>query len=134
MNAVIFARGKNIREQVERCKAYAEDKGYNVNGVIVGGSHEITETIKGLQESVKIDRVIVNCMSRISRNALEGYTIQADLELDCGVLVEVANDRPRDEVQEKFMRNIIAAVREEQRLVKERSEKVFELKLRGIIE
>lgn len=134
MNTVIFARGKNIREQVERCKAYAERKGYKVNGVIVGGSHEITETIKGLQESIKIDLVLVNCMSRISRNALEGYTIQADLELDCGVLVEVANDRPRDEVQERFMRNIIVAVKEEARRDQARKEKLFELRLRGIIE
>lgn len=134
MNTVIFARGKNIREQVERCKAYAERKGYKVNGVIVGGSHEITETIKGLQESIKIDLVLVNCMSRISRNALEGYTIQADLELDCGVLVEVANDRPRDEAAERFMRNIILAVQEEQRREQEREEKIFDLRLRGMIE
>lgn len=125
MNAVIFARGKNIREQVERCKAYAEDKGYNVNGVIVGGSHEITETIKGLQESIKIDRVIVNCMSRISRNALESYTIQADLELDCGVLVEIANGSPSGEAFDRFMKNVVLAAKE-----KEKKEMEMRIKLR----
>lgn len=134
MNTVIFARGKNVREQVERCKAYAEERGYQVNGVIVGGSHEITDTIKALQESIKIELVLVSCMSRISRNALEGYTIQADLELDCGVLVQVADDKPRDEAMEKFMRKIIAAVNQEQRRERERTQKIYELKLRGLID
>lgn len=114
MNTVIFARGKNIREQVEHCQRYAEEKGYKVNGVIVGGSHEITETIKGLQESIEIDRVLVKCMSRISRNALEGYAVLADLELQCGVIVEVANDDLQEAAVDRFMRSVVLAAKEEE--------------------
>lgn len=134
MNAVIFARGKNIEAQVKECREYAERQGYTVNGVIVGGSHEITETIKGLQSDIKIDRVIIRDMTRLSRNALTNYTIQAELEIDCGVLVEAANSAQREAIEQRLMLNIIKAVQEEQRREKERREKVFELKLRGIIE
>lgn len=108
--AVIFTRGKNIRGQVDKCKAYAEARGYEVAGVIVGQGQELPEVIKGL--GFEVDIVLVSCMSRISRNALEGYTIQADLELYCGTLVELASDEPRSEAFDKFMRNVMIAAKE----------------------
>ena len=111
MNTVIFARGKDVRGQVEYCKRFAKAKGYNVVGVIVGGNYELKETIQGLQNDILIDLVLVRDMSRISRNALESYTIQADLEIECGVLIEVATDQPRDEITKKFMNKIIIEVR-----------------------
>ena len=132
MNAVIFARGKNIEQQVKECKAYAEQQGYKVAGVIVGQGRELPEVIKGLGGN--IDRVIVRDMSRLSRNALENYTIQSELEIDYGVTVEIADDTQRNAIEEKLMKNIVTAVLQEQRREKERQEKLFELKLRGIIE
>ena len=132
MNAVIFARGKNIEGQVKECKAYAEQQGYKVEGVIVGQGRELPEVIKGFGGN--IDRVIVRDMSRLSRNALENYTIQSELELDYGVLVEIADDTQRNAIEEKLMKNIVTAVLQEQRREKERQEKMFELRLRGIIE
>lgn len=132
MNAVIFARGKNIEGQVDECKAYAAQQGYKVEGVIVGQGRELPAVIAGLGGN--IDRVIIRDMSRLSRNALENYTIQAELELDCGALVEIADSTQRDAIEHRLMKNIIMAVQEEQRLEKKRQEKLFELKLRGIID
>ena len=132
MNAVIFARGKNIEGQVKECREYAELKGFKVEGVIVGQGRELPAVIAGLGKS--IDRVILRDMSRLSRNALENYTIQSELEIDYGVLIEVADDTQRNAIEERFMRNIIMAVQQEQRREKERQQKVFELKLRGIID
>ena len=132
MNAVIFARGKNIEGQVKECRAYAELKGYKVEGVIVGQGRELPEVIKGLGGN--IDRVILRDMSRLSRNALENYTIQSELELDYGVTVEIADSTQRDAIEQRFMKNIVTAVLEEQRREKARQEKMFELKLRGYIE
>ena len=111
--AVIFARGYNIHGQIEFCKEYAEKKGYSVVCVIVGSGRDLPDILRGFGE--KIDLVIVRDMARISRNALESYTIQSELELDCGALIEDASERPKDEAAEKFMRNIIRAVQEEER-------------------
>lgn len=118
MNTVIFARGKDIQGQVKHCKAYADRQGYNVAGVIVGQGRDLPDAIKGLD--MKIDRVLVRCMSRISRNALEGYTIQADLELDSGAFVEIATEKPHEEAFDKFMKNVIMAVRENEKKELER--------------
>lgn len=111
--AVIFARGYNIHGQIEFCREYAEKKGYTVACVIVGSGRDLPDILRGFGE--KIDLVIVRDMARISRNALESYTIQSELELDCGALIEDASERPKDEAAEKFMRNIIRAVQEEER-------------------
>lgn len=119
MNVVIFVRGYNITGQVEECKVYAERKGYNVLSVVVGEARELPAVIGGLGEN--IDRVIVRDMARISRNALENYTIQTELELDYGVLIESATARGNTEAEEIFMRNIIKAVQREQRLQEQRS-------------
>lgn len=132
MNVVIFARGYNITGQVEQCREYAEKKGYNIEGVIVAQGRELPDIIAGLGK--QIDLVIVRDMSRISRNSLENYTILSQLEIDHGVLVKDAVERPRDEAVENLMKNIIASVREEQQREKARQEKIFELKLRGIID
>ena len=132
MNVVIFARGYNITGQIEYCREYAERKDYTVVGVIVGQGRDLPSVIGGL--GADIDLILVRDMSRLSRNALENYTVQSELEIDYGVLVEVANDKPRDEIQERFMRNIIAAVKEDAKREKAREEKRFELILRGIIE
>lgn len=86
--AVIFVRGKDIKRQIETCKAHAAQKGYNVAAVMLGGGHKITETIQALK--TKIDRVIVTDITRVSRNAVDLYTIQADLEVTHGVLIERA--------------------------------------------
>lgn len=119
MNTVIFARGKDIEGQVAHCRAHAERKGYTVAGVIVGEGRELPGIIKGLQAD--IDLVLVRCMSRISRNALEGYTIQTELEIDCGVLVEVATDAPKDEAADRFMRSVMRAAMEHERFTRERA-------------
>lgn len=132
MNTIIFARGYNITGQVEYCREYAEKRGYKVVGVVVGQGRDLPAVIGGL--GTGIDLILVRDMSRLSRNALENYTVQSELEIDYGVLIEVANDKPRDEAAERFMRNIVKVVQEEQRRKQERSEKIFELKLRGIIE
>lgn len=110
MNTVIFARGYNITGQVEICREYAELKGYKVEGVIVGQGRELPAVIGGLGEDIK--RVIVHDMARISRNALEGYAILAELELDYGVTVEIATANKTSEVEQRFMTNIIKAVKE----------------------
>lgn len=132
MKTIIFARGYNITGQVEQCREYAEKRGYTVEGVIVGQGRELPDVIAGLGK--QIDLVIIRDMARISRNALENYTILSQLEIDHGVLVKDAVERPRDEAVENLMKNIIVSVREEQRREKERQEKVFELKMRGIIQ
>lgn len=111
MNAIIFVRGYDIGGQVDKGMQYAEKKGYAVVGVIVGQGRDLPAIIDGL--GIKVDRVIVRDMSRLSRNALENYTVQSELEIDYGVLVEDASAKERNEAQEKLMRNIIAAVQEE---------------------
>lgn len=111
--AVIFARGYNIHGQIEFCREYADKKGYTVVCVIVGSGRDLPDILRGFGE--KIDLVLVRDWARISRNALESYTIQSELELDCGALIEDASERPKDEAAEKFMRNIIRAVQEEER-------------------
>ena len=124
MNTVIFARGKDIEGQVAHCREYAERKGYTVAGVIIGQGRELPEIIKGLQAD--IDLILVKCMSRISRNALEGYTIQSELEIDCGVLVEVAKaDEQRNEAEERFMRSIIRYVMENEDFTRERARRAL---------
>ena len=118
MKAVIFARGKDIEGQIAHCREYAERKGHTVVGVIVGQGQELPGIIKGLQTD--IDLILVKCMSRISRNALEGYTIQTELEIDCGVLVEVATDTPRDEAADRFMKSVMRAVMEHENFTRKR--------------
>lgn len=108
--AVIFARGKDIQGQIKHCKAYAETNGYTLAGVIVAEGRELSNIILGLGE--KIDRVLVRDISRVSRNALECYTIQADLEIYCGALVEVAREDRKEEAFDRFMKNVIMAVKE----------------------
>ena len=131
MNTVIFARGYNIQGQIEYCREYAEKKGYKVECVIVGQGRDLPSVILGL--GFKVDRVIVRDMARISRNALEGYTIQADLELESGAIIEIATEQPRDEAFERFMRNVIMAVREDE--AKERERQIREkLIMRGIMD
>lgn len=124
MNAVIFTRGKDIEGQIAHCRAHAERKGYTVAGVIVGQGRELPGIIKGLQTD--IDLILVKCMSRISRNALEGYTIQTELEIDCGVLVEVATDAPKDEAADRFMRSVMRAVMEHEQYTRERALRALE--------
>lgn len=124
MNAVIFARGKNIEGQVKECKAYAELQGYKVEGVIVGQGRELPEVIKGLGGN--IERVIIRDMSRLSRNALENYTIQSELEIDYGVIIETATGR-KEEATDRLMKNIIAAVQQEQRRTRQRAEMTLKL-------
>lgn len=110
MNVVIFARGYNIQGQIEYCKEYAEKKGYTVAGVIVGQGRELSEVIAGL--GIKVDRVIVRDMSRLSRNMIESCTIQTDLENICGTLVEDATGNPHNDSEQRFIKNLIAAIRE----------------------
>ena len=112
MRAIIFARGYDIHGQIEKCREYAQKRGYHVAGVIVGQGRELPEIISAL--GMKIDRVIVRDMSRLSRNAMENYKTQSALEFECGALVEDASERPRDEAADKLMRNIIAAIQEDE--------------------
>lgn len=110
MKAIIFARGYDLHGQVQKGKEYAEKMGYTVEGVIVGQGRDLPAVISGLE--MDIQRVIVRDMSRLSRNALENYTVQSELEIDYGVLVEDVSARERNEVQEKLMKNIVKAVYE----------------------
>lgn len=132
MNTVIFVRGNNITGQIEQCREYAEKRGYIVEGVIVGQGRNLPEIIKGLDK--KINLVLLSNMSRLSRNALENYTVQTELEIDYGVLIEVADDDKRIAAEQNLMKNIVKAVYEEQQRERKRKERIFELKLRGIIE
>ena len=110
MKAVIFARGYDLHGQVQAGRKYADKMGYTVEGVIVGQGRDLPAVISGLE--MDIQRVIVRDMSRLSRNALENYTVQSELEIDYGVLVEDVSARERNEVQEKLMKNIVKAVYE----------------------
>lgn len=133
MSTVIFARGYNIQGQIEYCRGYAEKKGYKVESVVVAQGRDLPAIISGL--GIKVDRVIVRDMARISRNALEGYTIQADLELESGAVIEIATEQPRDDAAENFMRNVIKAVRADERERERRERKIRErLMLHGIME
>ena len=132
MRAIIFARGYDIYGQVEKCREYAENKGYTVAGVIVGQGRELPEIIGGL--GMKIDRVIVRGMSRLSRNAMENYKTQSALEFECGALVEDALERPRDEAAEKLVRNIIAAIQEEEAREKRKNEIRERMILKGLLD
>ena len=110
MKAVIFARGNDTEGQIAYCREYAARKGYEVVGVIVGQGRDLPEIVKGIGK--KIDLVIARDMSRISRNMIEGYTIETDLESECGAVVEVADAESRSETEARFMRNLLLAVRE----------------------
>lgn len=131
MRAIIFARGYDIHGQVEKCREYAEKRGYKVEGVIVGQGRELPEIIGGL--GMKIDRVIVRGMSRLSRNAMENYKTQSALEFECGALVEDALERPRDEAAEKLIRNIIAAIQEDEEREKRKNEIRERMILKGLL-
>ena len=91
MRAIIFARGNNIAAQIAHCREYAERKGHEVAGVIVGSGRELVEIINGLGE--KIDIVITKDLPRISRNLRENFEIQVELEETSGVLVEIASEK-----------------------------------------
>ena len=132
MRAVIFARGYDIHGQVEFCREYAERKGYTVAGVIVGQGRELPEIIGGL--GMKIDRVIVRDMSRLSRNAMENYKTQSALEFECGALVEDASERPRDVAAENLMRNIIAAIQEDEEREERKNAIRERMILRGLLD
>lgn len=124
MNAVIFARGYNITGQVEMCRAYAEQQGYKVEGVIVGQGNDLPAIIGGL--GADIDLVIMRDITRLSRNALTNYTIQSELEIDYGVIIETATGR-KEEATDRLMKNIIAAVQQEQRRTRQRAEMTLKL-------
>ena len=129
MNTVIFARGYNITGQIEYCRGYAEKKGYTVVAVVVGQGRDLPAVIQGL--GMKIDRVIVRDMARISRNALEGYSIQADLEIESGTLVEIASEAGQAEAAEKFMYNVMKSIREDERRENEMRKRLI---LRGMLD
>ena len=124
MNAVIFARGYNITGQVEMCRAYAEQQGYKIEGVIVGQGNDLPAIIGGL--GTDIDLVIMRDITRLSRNALTNYTIQSELEIDYGVIIETATGR-KEEATDRLMKNIIAAVQQEQRRTRQRAEMTLKL-------
>lgn len=124
MNAVIFARGYNITGQIEICKAYAEQQGYKIEGVIVGQGNELPAIIGGL--GTDIDLVIMRDITRLSRNALTNYTIQSELEIDYGVIIETATGR-KEEATDRLMKNIIQAVQQEQRRTRQRAEMTLKL-------
>ena len=131
MSTVIFARGYNIQGQIEYCKAYADKMGYKVDFIVVGQGKDLPAVIQGL--GVKVERVIVRDKTRICRNALDYYTIEADLEIECGAVIEIAAETPRDHAAENLMRNIIMAVREND--ARERENEIRKrLILRGMLE
>lgn len=112
MTTFIFARGSNIKAQVDQCREYAESKGYQVAGVIVGGNGSIAKTIRDLQKDTKVERLIVRDLARLSRRMHENFQIQHELEYDCGVEVEVASEQPKSKVAGNYMRNIVQYISE----------------------
>lgn len=120
MKTVIFARGNNIEAQVAHCREYADRKGYEVEGVIVGQGKELPEIINGL--GGKIDLVIVKDLSRISRNMRENYEVQVELEQTSGVLVEIASEKKNGLVN-YYIHNVIMAGEDERAFVQERVRK-----------
>lgn len=117
MRAVIFARGNNIEAQVAHCREYAERKGHEVVGVIVGEGRELPEIVHGLGGC--IDLVIVKDLARISRNIRENFEIQVELEKTDGVLVEIASEKKNGLVN-FYMHNLIAAGVDERAFIQER--------------
>lgn len=110
MKAIIFARGNDIQKQIEDGKEHALRKGYTVEGVVVGHGRDLPAVIDGL--GIKIDRVIASNMARITRNAREGYLLESDLEFEHGVLIEIVENERRNDLQDKLMKNLIRAIRE----------------------
>lgn len=87
-NAVVFVRGADVRNQLDLCKAYTEEKGYKVAGVILGKGKELKEVIAGLD--IKVDVVVTKDVTRISRNSLEYFQIHNDLLTNHGCVIESA--------------------------------------------
>ena len=83
MNVVIFARGNNIKAQVEQGRKYAREKDHTVVAVIVAQGKELPEIIKGLGKEV--DCVLIKDMARLSRKMHENLQIQHELKYSCGV-------------------------------------------------
>lgn len=98
MNVVIFARGNNIKAQVEQGRKYAREKDHTVVAVIVAQGKELPEIIKGLGK--EIDCVLIKDMARLSRRMHENLQIQHELETDCGVQIEVASEQPTNKATE----------------------------------
>lgn len=117
MRAIIFGRGNNIEGQVAHCREYAERKGYEVVGVIIGQGRELPEVVAGL--GGKIDRVIVKDLARISRDIRENYDIQTELEKTNGVLVEIASEK-RNGLINFYRHNFINASEDERAFIAER--------------
>lgn len=120
MKTVIFARGNNIEAQVAHCREYAERKGYEVEGVIVGQGKELPEIIGGL--GGKIGRILVKDLSRISRNIRENFEIQMELEQTSGALVELASEKKNGLVN-YYMHNVLMQGENERAFVQERVRK-----------
>ena len=81
MKAIILTRGNNAKEQEEKCKSYAQSKGYEVLDVI--------EYIKDTAIPLSADVVIVSHISRVTRDYLKFLKIEKELK-DYNVTIEVA--------------------------------------------
>ena len=85
-NVVIFARGNNKGEQIEKLEAFADKKGYEVAEIIVDDVMLLIEYVPEM--NVEISSVLVTDHSRISRKQGEYIRIKnelnfMDIDIEC---------------------------------------------------
>ena len=96
MNTIILIRGTNVGSQYEMCKRYADEKGYNVLGVVSN-----VDRVAPLIVNDKIDILLVSHMSRITRKYTEYQNIEYMLR-GYGISIE-AVIKPKNEMNLKEM-------------------------------
>ena len=82
MRALIYTRGQGVSMQEQRCRKYAEEKGYEVVSVI-SGEKDISKIIVNSE----FDVLLVSDMSRLTRSYGRFLTIEKVLALQ-GVKIE----------------------------------------------
>lgn len=84
MNTLILIRGTDVGKQYGLCKAYAEEKGYNVLGVVTN-----VNQVAKLIVNDKVDVLLASHMSRITRKYEEYLQIEYMLR-GYGTSIEIA--------------------------------------------
>lgn len=84
VRAVIYVRGQDEGIQEMMCRLYAEDKMYDVVGVV-----------RNLDEVVNCDVLLASHMSRITRNYIKYLQVASDLR-DKGIKIETALSITKD--------------------------------------
>lgn len=84
VRAVIYVRGQNEGIQEVMCRLYAEDKEYDVVGVV-----------KNIEDACDCDVLLVSHVSKISRNYIE-YLYTANALRNKGIEIESALNATKD--------------------------------------